>query len=347
MRIVSSEAVAGSNSLFDRAWWLDAVAPGGWDAAVVERRGAVVARLPYRIRRRYGLTVLSMPPLTPALGPWIDPAVAGNPFSADYLGVVDSLVKALPRFDLFRQCCPPEVTDLLAFHWRGFTNTLRYTYRLDLSGPNAVDGVWRGLRPNIRRNVEKARRSLTVRNDRKLSDLYHLHTLAMSQHGRRASFDLGLLERLDEACGKHAGSRAFYAEDASGHLHAAAFVVWNSKVAYYLIGGSDPELRRSGAASLVMWEAIRFASSVAGSFDFEGSMVPSIAHFFAGFGAKQTPYYCLTRTSARLAHLSAGIELLQAPLTRVGLPARSWLEAMGRRPAAPSPDGSGEEPLSP
>src|SRR3954454_11334208 len=59
------------NAIFQQPWWLDAVAPGRWSEATVERDGRVVARLPYVVRGGRALRALTMPPLTGTLGPWV------------------------------------------------------------------------------------------------------------------------------------------------------------------------------------------------------------------------------------------------------------------------------------
>jgi hypothetical protein len=89
-----------------------------------------------------------------------------------------------------------------------------------------------------------------------------------------------------------------FAQDAQGRLHAAAYIVWDEQAAYYLMGGADPELRTSGATSLLMWEAIKFASTVTQTFDFEGSMIESIERFFRAFGAKQKRYFRVSKTNS-------------------------------------------------
>src|SRR5438128_1934100 len=47
--------------------------PGRWDAAIVARGGRTVARLPFMVRGPRTFRVLTQPPLTPFLGPWITP----------------------------------------------------------------------------------------------------------------------------------------------------------------------------------------------------------------------------------------------------------------------------------
>ena len=58
----------------------------------------------------------------------------------------------------------------------------------------------------------------------------------------------------------------------------------------------DPGASRpAGANTLLYWEAIRLAAEVSRVFDFEGSMVEPIEHYFRGFGGRQTPYFCISK----------------------------------------------------
>src|SRR4051812_48365106 len=57
--------------IFHQPWWLDAVAPRRWDVVTVDRGGRTVAALPFVVRGPRWWRVLSQPPLTPFLGPWI------------------------------------------------------------------------------------------------------------------------------------------------------------------------------------------------------------------------------------------------------------------------------------
>jgi hypothetical protein len=83
--------------------------------------------------------------------------------------------------------------------------------------------------------------------------------------------------------------------DARGKVHAAVYIAWAGDTAYYLMGGSEPELRQSGAQVLALWEAISFAGTIAQRFDFEGSMLPQIERVFRGFGATQMPYFSISK----------------------------------------------------
>jgi hypothetical protein len=75
--------------------------------------------------------------------------------------------------------------------------------------------------------------------------------------------------------------------------------VWDRHAAYNLLGGADPQLRTSGASSLLMWESIVRARERTDVFDFEGSMLQPVERFFRSFGARQTPYLRVSRADAR------------------------------------------------
>jgi len=104
-----------------------------------------------------------------------------------------------------------------------------------------------------------------------------------------------LLRRLITVAREQEQGEIFGGFDEQGRLHAVVFVVWQDSYAYYIAGGSDPLLRHSGAHSLVMWEAIQYASQYTSRFDFEGSMIPGVERFFREFGALQKPYFSITR----------------------------------------------------
>lgn len=295
------------NSLFQQPWWLDAVAPRRWSEAAVTRGGQVVARLPYMIEHRAGLTLLRQPPLTQTLGPWVALG-EGSPAGrlADFLELLESLIESLPRCDYFAQCFHHSMIDALPFHWHGFDIEVRYTHIITELAAAADPTYYRG---NIRREIKKAQRDLVVRSDLDLDRLISLSEMSFKRHGLRLPYDPNVLRRIDRTCQERGQSRAFFAEDARGQLHAAVYLVWDERAAYYLLGGADPDHRTSGAHSLLIWEAIKFAAGVSKSFDFEGSMNRDIGRFFRAFGAQLRPFLFVTRENWRFSALQRALSL--------------------------------------
>lgn len=288
--------------LFLKAWWLDAVAgESAWCAVLVEQGGGIQACMPFVLKQRYGLRFIGQPILTQHLGPWIRPGSAKYAKElARQKDLYEALIAQLPKFDHFFQNWHYARSNWLPFFWQGFTQTTRYTYALsDLSDERLI---WDGFQQNIRTDIKKAanRFGVQVRTDLGIEDFYTLNQLVFKRQGMATPYTLEQIERIDRACAERNCRRIFIAEDAEGRRHAAVYLVWDENCAYYLMGGSDPELRNSGATSLCMWEAIRFAATVTRRFDFEGSMLEPVERFFRGFGAVQVPYSSVTKTPSRL-----------------------------------------------
>lgn len=292
-----STIVEPHNSLFDRPWWLDATAPGMWEEVRVERDRDTVGRLPFVVRRRFGLTSLLQPPLTAALGPWIGASGLKEVSRLEtQKKVLGELIDRLPQFDVFDQNLSPSCEYWLPFHWRGFTVTPRVTYRL--SEPADLDAVWAGFEPDLRSQVRRAEGSLAVRRDLPLDVFLALNRSTLGTKGVKTGYDDATVRRLDAACAERGRRAILIAEGPSGIAQAGVYVVWDERTVYYLMGGRAAEHER-GATSLLLWHAIRLAGELGAAFDFEGSMVESVERFFRSFGAHQVPYVHVRKESAR------------------------------------------------
>ena len=240
--------------------------------------------------------MLTQPPLTQTLGPWVERsgAKAANALS-DEMELLTALEAALPRAEAFLQHFSPTMLNALPFFWAGYGIEVRYTYRLD--GLGSEEALWDGLRGNIRREIRKARKRVEIREDLGL-DLFHaVWAKTFSRQGLEPPHSLQALARLDAACAARGARAMLFAQDEADRVHAVTYVVWDEHAAYYLLGGSDPGLRTSGAASMLMWEAIMRAREVTGTFDFEGSMLKPVERFFRAFGGRQAPYLRVSRAT--------------------------------------------------
>ena len=288
--------------LFSQAWWLDATAGEGvWDVALVEKGGTIVAAMPYVTRQRYGFTLLGQPALTQTLGPWLrETEGKSSTRLAQHKDWLQALIAQLPPFAHFIQNWHWKMGNWLPFYWAGFQQTTRYTYILqELSDEQEL---WQGLQENIRREIKKAgnRLQLRVRDDLTVDDFLVLNRMTFARQNMALPYTEAFVHQLDQACAARQARKIFIAEDAQGRRHAGVYIVWDGNSAYYLMGGGDPELRNSGATSLCMWEAIKFAATVTQRFDFEGSMIEPVEKFFRAFGAQQTPYFTVSKTPSRI-----------------------------------------------
>jgi hypothetical protein len=311
----SNGVIAEVASIFQQPWWLDAVAPGAWAAIEIRRGGELKARLPYVTKRRMGLTLLTEPPLTPFLGPWISTLDGKYTTQLSHQKeLYTEIIEQLPACDYFSQHFHYSVENWLPFYWKGFHQTTHYTYVID--NLTNLDQVRAAFRENVRYDIRKASKRLRVHSEYDIDKFLDVYMLTFARQGLPLPYSSELIRRVDEACSTQSARKIFFAEDDSGRLHAAAYIIWDNRSAYYLMGGGDPKLRASGAASLVIWEAIKFSHQVSPRFDFEGSIIEPIERFFRAFGARQVPYFHLTRCSRRMRVFISARDMIKAVIGR-------------------------------
>jgi hypothetical protein len=290
------------SSVFHEPWWLDAAAPAGWQEVRAEENDRTVARMPYVEQRRFGMHLLLAPPLASRLGPMVEPGDGRYETRLRrFDSVVGDLIDRLPVADLFRQAAHPDMLSWLPFHRRGFRVEPQLSYVIDALGD--IDEVWRGISGRTRRVIRAAGQQVEVERDHSTARLQGM--VADTYRRQRIPFDPALLDRIVAAAVARDRGTVLTALDRSGRVHASLFGVWDDRRAWYLGGGGDPELRSSGAGSLLMWELIKESAKHVGRFDFEGSMHPGIERYFRNFGGRQETYFLLTRTSTRFAPLWA------------------------------------------
>lgn len=303
-----------SYCLFQDPWWLDLTTQGDWDEVRIANGSDVIARLPYRKIRRYGARILTQPPLTPYLGPWYRESTAksASQFS-ERRQLTAELVAGLPKADFFLQNQWPQIPDSLPFLWEGFSQRAGYTHWFEHLGD--VDALWQGFIESTRRELRKAEKRVEAIESDDVDALLDLHERAFAQRGLAAPRRRSYARVVVEGALRAGKARLLLARDEQGNLHAANLMVFDERSAHYLLGGSDARFRTSGAASLLLWDAIRFAAGRSRIFDFEGSMQEPIARFFRGFNPRLIAVSRLVRASTRA---TIALDLVNALATMSG-----------------------------
>lgn len=295
-------------TLFCTSWWLDTVARGDYQVLTVEKDEKLQAAWPIVLKRlRFGGLDVSHPALTPWLG------VLYRPLSSKLTSqlseqkkLATSLIEQLPKYSSLSVRFHRDFQYWSPFHWKGFVQTTRYTYVLeDLTD---LDSIWDGFRQNIRGDIRKAQKlGLTVECTDDLGAFWRLHSQTFARQRLLVPYGADYVRRIDRTCTERGIRKVLIARDQTGDAHAGAYIIWDSKSAYYLMGGGDPARRNSGATSLVLWEAIQFASTVTKSFDFEGSMIEPVERFFRAFGARPCPYSVISHVRSPLRIVLRGL----------------------------------------
>ncbi|WP_455638555.1 GNAT family N-acetyltransferase [Parabacteroides sp.] len=282
--------------LYSRDWWLDIVCgETQWDVLLVEEKERIIAALPIYTPHK---GIISMPFYTQTMGPWFAPEPKDAKYTrtlGKHQAICKEFTEELKKYPHFLQNFNYLITDWLPFYWEGYKQTTRYTYLLkDIRDEKTL---WDNMSPNIRRNITKARekQGITVKRGISVNDFLSIQALTFERQQLSVPKGEEVLKELISVCKQRGQGDLWGAYDTEGNLHAVAFIAWQDSSAYYIAGGGDPELRSSGAHSLVLWEGIRFTAQFTTLFDFEGSMIPGVERFFREFGAIQTPFFTITR----------------------------------------------------
>lgn len=284
-----------ANSVFEQPWWLDIVAPGEWGEVTVKEGDETVARLPYVLQKGR----ITLPPLTQTLGPWMKPEYRqfqpGNTQLSKQKELIAALLGQLPRHKSFHVTFDSANEYILPYRWLGYRYEPEFSYRLtDLCD---TDALYAALNKTAKKNIKAARNKTTLVEQPTAKMLMDLLDKTFGAQGRKWPHDRDLTRRIIEKSVENGHGKLLVAQDGEGNLHSGAFLLYDEKVCYYLLGGSDSAFRSSGAQSLVLWESIRFASTVSKTFDFEGSNVEGIENFFRQFGGSRVTNYCVIKQS--------------------------------------------------
>ncbi len=279
--------------VYMRDWWLDCVChPGRWDVLLYENNeGDIEAFMTLYIPYE---GVIAMPEYTRTMGVWFNPSIKEELYRKELYRkqkICTYFIERLPGHRSYLQLFDPSFTDWLPFYWKGFKQTTRYNYILpDIADP---DRLWASFN-KIKSDVKKAQRrfGLTIKRGVSIDELIRIDK---ETYKRQSIKEPGTapLKRLAAAAKERNQGDIWGAYDAEGRLHAVLFFVWQESSTYAIACGRASDIPNTCATTLLIWESIRFASTVSKAYDFHGSMLPGVEFINREFGAVQYPYFQL------------------------------------------------------
>jgi Acetyltransferase (GNAT) domain len=322
-----------SVSIFLHPFWLDVVCKNGtWDVCIsYDNAGAIDGVLVYyKVKLKGIITAIAMPELTPNAGIWLrlpshkTNGIKRHSVYTNTKKIVENLVSQLPDVSIYCQHFHYALTDWQPFFWKNFRQTTHYSYILD--NLDDLAAIYSDLKGSVRTDLKKAERLVSIENlaettPADLSEFYEVVNLSFKKQGMKPFYSLEMLQELDAVLAQKGARKLFLARDTEGSceikneelkienedlelkkgaIHGGVYIIiWNG-TAHYIAGGSHPDLRQSGAMSLLIWRAIEWAAAQGCHyFDFEGSMIPQVETLFRAFGGKQKPFFRITKTRNR------------------------------------------------
>jgi hypothetical protein len=283
------------NSIFEQPWWLDIVAPNQWIELLVKEGDVIKARWPI-VKKWYGI---GMPILTQSLGFWIsEDKLDADIYYNEQKRITNLLLEQLPRNRNIKIRLSPNVQYFLPIYWKSYKITPLVIYRInDISD---VTSIYNRFNRIVKGNIRSASKKCTVKEIDDIGILIMLMEKTFGIQRRKFPISKDLIINIYNECTKYKAGKLLYALDPQGFVHSGALLVYDKNVCYALMGGTDPKYRSSGVFSLVLWESIKFASTVSKSFDFQGSMIEGVENFLRQFGGKPIVYYQIRKQNILL-----------------------------------------------
>jgi hypothetical protein len=278
-------------SLFGSAWWLDAVAPGSWRPNGLIEDGEMIAAWPTVVRRgRFGVEHGGAP-----LTPWLGPLFGADLRRSSEDEVTGRLLEGIGRYAQLTARCSPAYDYWTPLYWRGFTQTTRYTWRID--DLSDLEASFARLRNKVRGAVRRGEREGLSVQPGTLDDFLAIHSDTLERQNRSGDrAGRQALRRLDPAAAERDARSILVARDQEGRAAAAGYFVFDHRTTYYLLGGISATAASPYAVPLLLWTAIQQAAARDTRFDFEGSMLRPIELLVRGFGGDPVPYSVVRHT---------------------------------------------------
>ena len=292
-------------------WWMDAsCGANAWDVVLAKNPdGGIEGVFIYHLKKIYSLPVILMPALTSYSGIWYNypKNIKSHSKISFEKKVMDKLIELLPNHYLFFQQFHPNIENWLPLYWKGYKQTTRYTYQLDLT--NGTEEIWDNFKGNVRRNVRKAEASdYSIVEIDDFESFWGPLEKSYKERNKAVPFRKQDLKSVDEVCANRSQRTILVAQNPDGKHLAGIYLVHDSNSSYYLVGYFDPAYKDYAALTLVLWKGIQKMSKKVTVFDFEGSIIPEIEFYFRAFGGKLTPHYKILNTKNKLISLLARLK---------------------------------------
>ncbi len=292
-------------SVFDEDWWLDASAPGAWNRARVEWDGVTVGDMAYHVKRRWGLTFITMPHLTRTMSPKLYPPPA-KAATRNMLNqtIVAELMQKLPRHDRFERALEPGCASAQGFVHANLAVTHMYTFRSTIG--DTPETILQQMHQEARRAINKAQRECTVERSNDLDRFIRLHR---QSYGKGTLVKYDTLERIFTAASSRGQAEIIFGRLNASSDAAGMVAVWDSGALYTWLLARDRVQNHVGATSLITFEAMKTAHRLGRIVDLDGYVSPEVGTFLTKFGLPPVvrPYVNGSRRSWQALRFATGL----------------------------------------
>lgn len=280
--------------IFSKDWWLDAVCgKDKWGVYLVGSGMDIKASFTYLIREDDAGRYIGRILLTQNNGLWIKyPNGQGIIAKQSYEEkIVNEICDFIESLDLVRydQQYHYNFTNYMPFFWRYYKEITRYTYVIE--DTSDIDRVKSGYSSKLKNMLLKAKKYLHIELEEDLEEFYRINQMTFTRQGMDIPHSFDYFNNIYNACKKRNACMLLCARDEQGDTHSVAMIVWDDMSVYYLLNGTNPELKSFQGNDLLIDYSIAKAHELGLKFDFEGSVIKNVNHAYREFGGIPKPYF--------------------------------------------------------
>jgi hypothetical protein len=257
--------------VYAQSWYLDIVSPG-WEALIENDYESV---MPLTYMRKYIFHCLVRPSFSQQLG-----VFSINPISQEK---VRSFLHSIPTKFIKSDY------NLNSKNEASNISGIKYLNNYELNISSSYQDIYKNYNENTCRNLKKALQASIkpdVMNDPdSFLKLFKIYSQLDPPIAVLTQLNNILEYSISNNCGE-----IIFVKNAFGQVIAGAFFLKASGRIIYLISFNSDEGQERSAMFLIIDDVVKKYAQQPIILDFEGSMIPGIARFFAGFGAKIVTY---------------------------------------------------------
>lgn len=270
--------------------WLDTVCEGQWDALIFNKNNEIIAVFPYHFKKKYGLSAIIAPILTPYCGDFYLKDVDNESKSH----VQSEFIKKLPKVFYYNIGLHPLNTQKSGYLHYHFKFKTRYTHIIK---NRMFDDVYSNFDGTVKAHIRKAEKSLKVIKNWDIDSLWSNINQTLTRNEVNISFDKSVITKIVTNFGERV--TIYHAIDSDNKSHASVLTIEDNHTVYHLLSGRKSDATR-GANAFIVFHTLKDTMEKGKNYDFEGSSISSIATFFRSFGSEVTTFNQVYRSKFRI-----------------------------------------------
>jgi lipid II:glycine glycyltransferase (peptidoglycan interpeptide bridge formation enzyme) len=205
--------------------------------------------------------------------------------------IIENLLNKLPSVSFIYFQLSPNIHSLLVFLWKKYAVSISYTYTIKLE--NLISDLEWKLKPSARNHIRKCEASgYEFENCTDISLFCDVLATSFNNRNKDLPYNMVFLREVIQTALDNNQGKIFIVKNTEKRNVAGIFCLYDHERVYYYCGTNINDQRQSGALTYCLWEAmIHFKYAGLKTFDFEGSDIKPIEHFFRSFGGELTPIY--------------------------------------------------------